>query len=232
MSSADVTTEAADAAVDEEPAIVDDVREALLADVTGALGDGVVGSHIRPLDDLWIRLDRSVWAESAALLQARGFRFFDYLSAIDWLPSPFGRDMDAQEDIEVLGTEPKDPGTMEQGYAGGDTRMQVFARVTNLSKHFGVTVKADVPDDAPVVDSWITNYAGANWHERECHEMFGIAFAGHPNLIKLYLPADFQGYPLRKDFPLLARRVRPWPGIVDVEPLPGGDGDDEEGEGE
>jgi NADH-quinone oxidoreductase subunit C len=60
--------------------------------------------------------------------------------------------------------------------------------------------------------------------------MFGITFDGHPNLIKLYLPADFQGFPLRKDFPLLARRVRPWPGIVDVEPMPGGD--DTEGEGE
>ena len=232
LSSADVTTEAAaDATVDEEPAVVDDVREAVLADVTGALGDGVVGSHIRPLDDLWIRLDRSVWAESAALLQARGFRFFDYLSAIDWLPSPFGRDMDAQEDIEVLGTEPKDPGTMEQGYAGGDTRFQVIAHVVDPSRALGVHLKVDVPDDDLSADTWTRTYLGASWHERECHEMFGIAFAGHPNLIKLYLPADFQGYPLRKDFPLLARRVRPWPDIVDVEPLPGGD-DDEEGEGE
>jgi NADH-quinone oxidoreductase subunit C len=44
----------------------------------------------------------------------------------------------------------------------------------------------------------------------------------------MYLPSDFEGYPLRKDFPLLARMVKPWPGIVDVEPLPGGD---DEGEG-
>jgi NADH-quinone oxidoreductase subunit C len=39
----------------------------------------------------------------------------------------------------------------------------------------------------------------------------------------MYLPIDFEGFPLRKDFPLLARMVKPWPGIVDVEPLPGGD---------
>jgi NADH-quinone oxidoreductase subunit C len=45
----------------------------------------------------------------------------------------------------------------------------------------------------------------------------------------MYLPMDFEGFPLRKDFPLLARMVKPWPGIVDVEPLPG-DGDDEGGE--
>jgi NADH-quinone oxidoreductase subunit C len=51
--------------------------------------------------------------------------------------------------------------------------------------------------------------------------MFGIRFAGHPDLRNMYLPTEFEGYPLRKDFPLLARHVKPWPGIVDVEPLPG-----------
>ena len=56
-----------------------------------------------------------------------------------------------------------------------------------------------------------------------CHEMFGIDFKGHPDLRNMYLPMDFEGHPLRKDFPLLARLVKPWPGIVDVEPLPGDD---------
>jgi NADH-quinone oxidoreductase subunit C len=50
--------------------------------------------------------------------------------------------------------------------------------------------------------------------------MFGIRFVGHPDLRHLYLPSDFEGHPLRKDFPLLARMVKPWPGIVDVEPMP------------
>jgi NADH-quinone oxidoreductase subunit C len=39
----------------------------------------------------------------------------------------------------------------------------------------------------------------------------------------MYLPVDFEGYPLRKDYPLLSRILKPWPGIVDVEPLPGED---------
>ena len=52
--------------------------------------------------------------------------------------------------------------------------------------------------------------------------MFGITFDGHPGLRHLYLPGEFEGHPLRKDFPLLARLVKPWPGIVDVEPMPGG----------
>jgi NADH-quinone oxidoreductase subunit C len=51
--------------------------------------------------------------------------------------------------------------------------------------------------------------------------MFGIIFDGHPGLRHLYLPGEFEGHPLRKDFPLLARLVKPWPGIVDVEPMPG-----------
>jgi NADH-quinone oxidoreductase subunit C len=45
----------------------------------------------------------------------------------------------------------------------------------------------------------------------------------------MYLPAEFEGHPLRKDFPLLSRIVKPWPGIVDVEPLPGDNSDEEEG---
>ena len=110
---------------------------------------------------------------------------------------------------------------VRQGYAGGETRFQVFARVTDIERHVGVTIKADVPDDAPSSSSWSRVYAGANWHERETHEMFGIDFAGHPDLRNMYLPTEFEGYPLRKDFPLLARIVKPWPGIVDVEPMPG-----------
>jgi NADH-quinone oxidoreductase subunit C len=94
----------------------------------------------------------------------------------------------------------------------------------------GVTIKADVPDGEPAVDSVSGVYAGANWHERETHEMFGIRFEGHPDLRNMYLPSDFEGHPLRKDFPLLARMVKPWPGIVDVEPLPGGGAESGDGE--
>src|SRR5262249_1512662 len=51
-------------------------------------------------------------------------------------------------------------------------------------------------------------------------EMFGFIFEGHPSLRHLYLPSEFEGHPLRKDYPLLARVVKPWPGLVDVEPMP------------
>ena len=113
---------------------------------------------------------------------------------------------------------------IRQGYAGGETRFQVFARVTNLDGALRRHAQGRRrPTTTSSVDSWIPVYAGANWHERETHEMFGIGFAGHNDLRNIYLPMEFEGHPLRKDFPLLARIVKPWPGIVDVEPLPGGD---------
>jgi NADH-quinone oxidoreductase subunit C len=55
--------------------------------------------------------------------------------------------------------------------------------------------------------------------------MFGIGFHRHPDLRNIYLPTEFEGHPLRKDFPLVARMVKPWPGIVDVEPMPAVDED-------
>jgi len=205
---------------------VDEARETLLATLTTELGDALVESHLKPADDLWIRVNRDAWVETGHVLRSgMGFGYFNFLSAIDWLPSPFGRDMDSQVDL-TLDPEEGDSSAsaeIETGYAGGDTRFQVFARVNDITTNRAVTIKADLPDDDLHIATWIPVYPGANWHEREAAEMFGIEFTGHPNPRKLYLPGDFQGYPMRKDFALLARRVKPWPGIVDVEPMPGED---------
>jgi len=112
------------------------------------------------------------------------------------------------------------PGAWKTGHAGGDTRFQVFARLYSVERHLGITIKADLDDDAPAVETWSEVYPGADWHERETWEMYGFDFVGHPHLRHLYLPGEFEGFPLRKDFPLLAREVKPWPGLVDVEPMP------------
>ena len=197
----------------------DALREGLLERISDALGDALLGSHIRPGDELWIRVGRDAWVDTGHLLRDQlGCRYFGFLSVIDWMPSPFGLDEDSQTDL--VPDETVEVDEIQQGYAGGDTRFQVFARVSNVTEHFGITVKCDLPDDDLSIDSWITSYVGADWHEREAHEMFGVTFVGHPDMRNLYLPTEFEGNPLRKDFPLLARRLKPWPGIVDVEAMP------------
>ncbi|MFC8759357.1 NADH-quinone oxidoreductase subunit C [Streptomyces sp. NPDC057193] len=73
-------------------------------------------------------------------------------------------------------------------------------------------VRTTVPHSAPVLPTAIGVYAGAGWHERETHEMFGVDFTGHPHLVPLLLPENFEGHPLRKDFVLAARVAKAWPG--------------------
>jgi NADH-quinone oxidoreductase subunit C len=206
----------------------DEVREAILERVTEQFGDAVLGSHLAPGHGLWIRVPREAWVDVHRFARMQlGFGLFDFVSAIDWLPSPFGKSEDASVDESDA---PARDQTIVTGVAGGDTRFQVFSHVTDVIKrHIGLQFKADVADDDLRIDTLIGVYAGANWHEREMYEMFGIEAVNHPYLAKLYLPGDFEGFPLRKDFPLVSRMVKPWPGIVDVEPMPGG-GDEEEEE--
>ena len=220
-----MSDETAVAETEDGAIVVDEAREALLEEISTEFGEAIIESHLKPGDDLWIRVSRDTWVETAHVLRhSMGFRFFNFLSVIDWLPSPFGRDMDSQVDLTLTPPEDGDtnePEPMETGYAGGDTRFQIFARVNDITTARAVTIKADLPDDDLSIATWIPVYAGANWHEREAAEMFGVEFVGHPNKRKLYLPATFEGNPMRKDYPLLSRRIKPWPGIVDVEQMPG-----------
>jgi NADH-quinone oxidoreductase subunit C len=198
---------------------VDEARQALVDKLAEELGDAVVEHHIRPGDDVWVRVTRDAWRTAGLVVRDHlNFRYFEFLSAIDWLPNPYGKNEDAPTDPR-----PEPNTEIVTGYAGGDTRFQVFARVHSLTQKLGLNLKVDLPDDDLSLTTWLPVFAGVNWHEREVHEMFGITFAGHPYLQNLYLPGEFEGHPLRKDFPLLARFVKPWPGIVDVEPMPASD---------
>lgn len=232
----DTTTDAPAQDAETEPVEVDEAREELLGRITEALGDAVVGSHIVAGKDLWVRVSNEAWRNAADVVRNRmGARYFTFLSVIDWMPSPYGRSMDAEVDRQLAGDAAYEApeGGFETGFAGGDTRFQVFARVAHINdpgQTWGLTLKADLSDEAPAVESWTSVYAGADWHEREAWEMYGVEFVGHPGLRHMYLPTGFEGHPGRKDFPLVSRQVKPWPGIVDVEPMPGSDEDDE-GEG-
>jgi len=92
------------------------------------------------------------------------------------------------------------------------TGFRVSAHVVALSPVRRLMVRTTVPHEAPVLPTAVDVYAGAGWHERETHEMFGVDFEGHPALDHLLLPETFEGHPLRKDFVLAARVAKAWPG--------------------
>ena len=234
MSSPDTTEEelVEESIESQEEPILDEERDTFVASITKDLGSDLVDSHVAPGIDIWIRVTQGSWLETAKILfEKYEMSFFSFLSAIDWKPSPFGRDMDAAIDNPSDG-EVDVESEMEWGITGGEKRFQLLARVHNPATNIGINVKADLEGEFPEVGTWIPVYPGANWHEREVMEMFGISFTNHPNMVNLYLPSEFEGHPLRKDFPLLARRAKPWPGIVDVELMPGEDEDEIEVTGE
>jgi NADH-quinone oxidoreductase subunit C len=98
-----------------------------------------------------------------------------------------------------------------------DDGFEVVIALTSMRHGVTVVVKVRLPAVDPRMPTLTGVFRGADWHERETAEMFGILFDGHPNLVKLYLPEDFEGHPLRKSFPLASRVYKPWPGEKDFE---------------
>lgn len=79
-------------------------------------------------------------------------------------------------------------------------RFELYYRLVNVRDGSGVIVKTEVERDEPVVPSVVYLFKGANWHEREAYDLFGIVFEDHPELKRILLPEEFEGHPLRKDW--------------------------------
>ncbi|MGW6864578.1 NADH-quinone oxidoreductase subunit C, partial [Streptomyces sp. NPDC054912] len=94
------------------------------------------------------------------------------------------------------------------------TGFRICAHLVSLENHRvrRLLLRTTVPHGAPSLPSAVAVYAGAEWHERETFEMFGVTFTDHPHLVPLLLPENFEGHPLRKDFVLAARVAKAWPG--------------------
>ena len=223
--------------VEAAPTPLDDPYQSVLEVLRTELGDGLVASEALR-GDLWVRVARDRWKKAAEVLRFQlAYDYFSFLSAIDWMPHTWPNpkvvegEGEGEEEPEPE-PQPAAPGAdgWQTGLTGGDTRFQLLARVYSTTRKNGVLLKCDLDDDAPQAETWHEVYPGADWHERETWEMFGIDFAGHPGLRHLYLPSAFEGFPLRKDFPLLSREVKPWPGLVDVEGFPAGYGGDDASE--
>ncbi|MFJ6431520.1 NADH-quinone oxidoreductase subunit C [Streptomyces sp. NPDC091416] len=150
--------------------------------VTEIFGEGATAEQAYEL--LTVDVPPASWTTALETARDRlGCTYFDWLSAVD------------------------EPGT---GF-------RVCAHVAALPDAGGgsvrrLLVRTTVPHEAAVLPTATGVYAGAAWHERETHEMFGIGFDGHPHLVPLLLPEGFEGHPLRKDFVLAARVAKAWPG--------------------
>ncbi len=86
-------------------------------------------------------------------------------------------------------------------WPGQALRFEVVWHFLSTSRRERLRVKTRVTEAAPVVPSLIGLFGSANYMERECHDMFGIRFEGHPDLRPILLYEGFQGHPLRKDYP-------------------------------
>ena len=93
-----------------------------------------------------------------------------------------------------------------------EERFEVVYNLYSLRNREYVRLKVLVDEQDLRVPTVTGVWPGANWHERETYDMFGIVFTGHPDLRRLYMPDEFEYFPLRKDFPTM--------GIPDSLPLP------------
>ena len=123
---------------------------------------------------------RSSYHELAGTLRDGGYEMLADLTAVDYLTHA-GRALPPQVSPE---------------------RFEVVANLLSLSLNSRVRIRVQVPETDPVVDSLWDLYPGAEAMEREAYDMFGILFTGHPDLTRILMPEDWEGHPLRKDYPV------------------------------
>ena len=173
------------------------------------LAERLGGDAVVQFDTARIYVPREKWMST--IRRARdeeGLDFFSWLTGIDWA-----------KEVKV-GEGAEDADAIEE-------RFEVMCRLSSTENAHAAHFVTSLPKDDAALDSLVPLFAGAEWHEREARDMFGIDFPGNPNLVNLYLPDEFVGHPLLKSFALLTREVKPWPGEVDVEGMPGAEDDEE-----
>lgn len=82
-------------------------------------------------------------------------------------------------------------------------RFEVIYNLVSLKEQIRLFVKVYLEENEPVIDTVTGVWRSANWFEREVYDMFGIQFTGHPDMRRIYMPQDYEYFPLRKEFPLL-----------------------------
>jgi NADH-quinone oxidoreductase subunit C len=124
-------------------------------------------------DEMTIFVDRPCIREACALLRDEASCRFNFLS-----------------DVTCVDWFPAEP------------RFEVVYHLLSISKKERVRLKVRLHGASPAVDSVVPVWPGANYFEREVFDLFGVRFAGHPYLVRLLMPEDWEGHPLRKDYPV------------------------------
>jgi NADH-quinone oxidoreductase subunit C len=165
-----------------ESATSENTHAATLATLARVLGEGVF-TTARFRDNLRLHVPPARLVEVLSVLKNRcGFALLSELGAADYLGYP--------------------------GRSSPRPRFEVHYVLRNLETSELIVVKAGVDDPDPVLPSAVPLWQGADWMEREVYDMFGIRFAGHPDLRRILMPEEFAAYPLRKDYPLRGRGER------------------------
>ena len=124
-------------------------------------------------DEMTIYVERSAIHEACSLLRDDPNCMFNYLS-----------------DVTCVDWFPAEP------------RFEVIYQLLSISKKERLRLKVRLGSDSPSVESVTSVWRGANYFEREVFDLFGVRFTGHPYLRRLLMPEDWEGYPLRKDYPV------------------------------
>jgi NADH-quinone oxidoreductase subunit C len=84
-----------------------------------------------------------------------------------------------------------------------ELRFEVIYNLVSLRDRERLFVKVWLPEENPEIESITTLWESADWYERQVYDMFGVTFTNHPDMRRIYMPEDYEYFPLRKEFPLL-----------------------------
>jgi NADH-quinone oxidoreductase subunit C len=83
-----------------------------------------------------------------------------------------------------------------------EPRFELNYHLLSISRRDSLRLRVRLPGESPVIESVVPVWSTANWHEREIFDLFGVRFEGHPDLRRILMPNDWEGFPLRKDYPV------------------------------
>jgi NADH-quinone oxidoreductase subunit C len=89
----------------------------------------------------------------------------------------------------------------------GEPRFEVVYHLHSLARNQRLRLKCRLSGESPEIDSVTAVWRGAGWYERETFDLFGVRFRNHPDLRRIMMPEDWEGHPLRKDYPVTGSRV-------------------------